>query len=156
MGSISFDVQDFVPQKLKVTLAATQTAIDPAQPVSVDVESRFLYGAPSAGLGGEGTLTLRRAVTPFPKFEQYAFGSADESFDPQQINLEVGTTDAEGKTTATASLADIDLSQTTLPLEAAIDVQIYEPGGRTTGEQITLPVTTKTSPTMARCRLATI
>ena len=143
VGSISFDVQDFVPQKLKVTLAATQTAIDPAQPVSVDVESRFLYGAPSAGLGGEGTLTLRRAVTPFPKFEQYAFGSADESFDPQQINLEVGTTDAEGKTTATASLADIDLSQTTLPLEAAIDVQIYEPGGRTTGEQITLPVTTK-------------
>jgi uncharacterized protein YfaS (alpha-2-macroglobulin family) len=140
VGSISFDVQDFVPQKLKVTLTHPQPVIDPAVPVSIDVESRFLYGAPSAGLGGEGTLTLQRAYNPFPKFNQFAFGSADETFDPQQINMEVGTTDEAGKTTATASLADIDLSQTTLQLEAVADVEIYEPGGRTTGQQISVPV----------------
>lgn len=143
VGSVSFDVQDFVPQKLKVTLAHPQPQIDPAVPVSIDVESRFLYGAPSAGLAGEGTLTLQRAFNPFPKYNLFTFGSVDETFDPQQINLEVGTTDAEGKTKATASLADIDLSQTTLPLEAVADVEIYEPGGRTTGEQITIPVKTK-------------
>ncbi|MFT3811695.1 MAG: alpha-2-macroglobulin [Micropepsaceae bacterium] len=143
VGSIAFDVQDFVPQKLKVTLTADNAQLDAANPVTVNVESRFLYGAPSAGLGGEGTLTLQRAWEPYPKFKQFSFGSADESFDPQQINLDVGTTDAEGKTTATGSLAEANIADTTLPLEAVIDVQVYEPGGRTTGEQITLPVKTK-------------
>ena len=54
VGSASFDVQDFVPQKLKVTLAAAQPVLSADQPIEIDVESRFLYGAPSAGLGGEG------------------------------------------------------------------------------------------------------
>jgi uncharacterized protein YfaS (alpha-2-macroglobulin family) len=142
VGSVSFDVQDFVPQKLKVTLAATTPEIDPAQPVAIDVESRFLYGAPSAGLGGEGTLTINRAYQPYAKFKDYAFGSVDELWDTQQVALEVGTTDAAGKTQATGSLAGLDLSQTTIPLAATADVKIYEPGGRTTGEQIVLPINT--------------
>ena len=143
VGSIAFDVQDFVPQKLKVTLTAGQTLIDPEEPVTIDVESRFLYGAPSAGLGGEGTLMLRRAARPFPNFAQYSFGSIDETFDPQQVALDVGTTDAEGKTTATGSLGGLGADASTVPLEAFIDVKVYEPGGRTTDEQITLPVKTR-------------
>ncbi|MCC6917706.1 MAG: alpha-2-macroglobulin family protein [Alphaproteobacteria bacterium] len=143
VGYVAFDVQDFVPQKLKVELATATTQIDPAQPVSIDVTSRFLYGAPASGLGGEGTLTLERAGEPYAKFKDWSFGSVDETWDPQQVTLDVGTTDAEGKTTATGSFDGIDLSQTTIPLEAKADVKIYEPGGRTTGETIVIPVKTR-------------
>ncbi len=146
VGSIAFDVQDFVPQKLKVTLTSAAPMIDAGQPISVDVESRFLYGAPSAGLGGEGTLTLERNDEPYAKFKDFTFGLADELFDPQQVSLEVGTTDQSGKTTATGTLEGlegINLAEITTPLKAVVDVKVYEPGGRTTGEQITLPVKTR-------------
>lgn len=143
VGSISFDVQDFVPQKLKVTLSAAAQQVDPTSGITIDVESRFLYGAPASGLGGEGTVTLRRAAQPFEAHKQFSFGLVEERFDPQQVQLEVGTTDADGKTQAIGTFEGIDLTQTTVPLEALADVKIYEPGGRTTGEQITLPIKTK-------------
>ncbi len=143
VGSIGFDVQDFVPQKLKVTLTGPTGALDLAEPIEIAVESRFLYGAPAAGLGGEGTLTVERDWTPFEKYSAYAFGLVDELFDQQQATLTVPTTDAEGKTTATATLDGMDLSQSTIPLKATADVRIYEPGGRTTGETIVLPVRTR-------------
>lgn len=143
VGSASFDVQDFVPQKLKVTLAAAQPMLSAGQPIEIDVESRFLYGAPSAGLGGEGTITINRAYRPYEKFKDYSFGMVDELWDTQQVTLEVGTTDAEGKTKAVGTLEGIDLTQTMVPLEATADIKVYEPGGRTTGEQITLPVKTR-------------
>lgn len=152
VGNVSFDVQDFVPQKLKVTLTAPAGQLDPERAISIAVESRFLYGAPAAGLGGEGTLTLKRAYQPYAKFKDYAFGLVDELFDPQQITLEVGTTDEAGKTNATGTFDGVDLTQTTVPLEATADVKIYEPGGRTTGEQISFPV--KTTPIVIGIRSA--
>ena len=143
VGYVAFDVQDFVPQKLKVTLTSTAPVLDPATPIDISVESRFLYGAPASGLGGEGTITLRRAVEPFANYKLFSFGLADELFDPQQITLSVGTTDAAGKTQATGTFDGIDLTQTSIQLQATADVKVYEPGGRTTGEQIVLPVKTR-------------
>ena len=140
VGSIAFDVQDFVPQKLKVTVTSEAKLLDPSQPVRFDVESRFLYGAPASGLEGEGTVLLTRADQPFDKFKQFSFGLVDERFDPQQVEVELGTTDAEGKTTATASFEGVNFADISHPLEARADIRIYEPGGRTTGEVITVPV----------------
>ena len=67
----------------------------------------------------------------------------DELWDTQQVTLDVGTTDAEGKTKAVGSLDGIDLTQTSVAAGSDRDIRVYEPGGRTTGEQITLPVKTR-------------
>jgi uncharacterized protein YfaS (alpha-2-macroglobulin family) len=50
VGVVDFDVQDFVPERLKLTLKPEQARAAPGQEISVAVEARFLYGAPAGGL----------------------------------------------------------------------------------------------------------
>ena len=144
IGRVAFDVQDFVPQKLKVELKPVQSVLRPGQPAVVDVNGRFLYGAPASGLGGEGTLTITNDSDPFPNvaaLKGFRFGKVDETFEGTQVTMSVPETDAAGKTQATAAIEE--LAETSLPLKAVINIAIFEPGGRTTSDQITLPVRTR-------------
>ena len=144
IGRVAFDVQDFVPQKLKVELKPTQKLLRPGEKADIDVNGRFLYGAPASGLGGEGTMTITSDPTPFegiPALKGYVFGKVDETFEGTQVTMTVPETDSAGNTHASA---EIDaLAETTLPLRADIKISIYEPGGRTTSDQVSLPVRTR-------------
>jgi alpha-2-macroglobulin len=144
VGRIAFDVQDFVPQKLKVELKPTQQILRPGSQAVIDVNGRFLYGAPAAALGGEGTMTITSDSTPFEgiaALKDYRFGKVDDTFEGTQVTMSVPETDAAGKTQATAAIDE--LPQTSLPLKADITIAIYEPGGRTTSDQVSLPVRTR-------------
>jgi hypothetical protein len=144
VGRIAFDVQDFVPQKLKVELKPTQKVLRPGSQAEIAVNGRFLYGAPAAGLGGEGTMTITRDSAPFEAvaaLKGFRFGKVDETFEGTQVTMSVPETDAAGKTTATAAIDE--LAETSLPLKADINVAIFEPGGRTTSDQVSLPVRTR-------------
>ena len=107
IGRVAFDVQDFVPQKLKVELKPTQKILRPGSQAVIDVNGRFLYGAPAAGLGGEGTITITRDSTPFEgvaALKDYRFGKVDDTFEGTQVTMNVPETDAAGKTQATAAI----------------------------------------------------
>ncbi|MEQ1754829.1 MAG: alpha-2-macroglobulin [Micropepsaceae bacterium] len=144
IGRVAFDVQDFVPQKLKVELKPTQTVLHPGEQAAIGVNGRFLYGAPAAGLGGEGTMTITTDQTPFASIaalKGFVFGKVDETFEGTQVTMTVTETDASGNTQATAAIDQ--LAETTLPLRADIKISIFEPGGRTTSDQVSLPVRTR-------------
>ncbi len=144
IGRVAFDVQDFVPQKLKVELKPTQAVLKPGMTVAIDVNGRFLYGAPAAGLGGEGTMQIGADSDPFAgvaALKGYVFGKVDETFEGTQVTMNVAQTDAEGKTQATAALDK--LADTTLPLKADFTIALYEPGGRTTSKKVSLPLRTR-------------
>ncbi|MBL9097609.1 MAG: alpha-2-macroglobulin family protein [Alphaproteobacteria bacterium] len=144
IGRVAFDVQDFVPQKLKVELKPAQKILRPGQQAVVDVSGRFLYGAPAAGLGGEGTLTITSDSAPFedvPALKGFKFGKVDETFEGTQVTMSVPETDATGKTQATAAIEE--LADTSLPLKGVINIAIFEPGGRATSDQVTLPLRTR-------------
>jgi len=144
IGRIAFDVQDFVPQKLKVELKPVEKILRPGSQAVIDVNGRFLYGAPAASLGGEGTLTITTDSKPFSDvaaLKGYRFGKVDETFEGTQVTMNVPDTNAAGKTQATAAIEE--LPETSLPLKANIVVSIYEPGGRTTSDSITLPLRTR-------------
>ncbi len=72
VGRVQFDVQDFVPQKLKVTLTAETKVAKANSDISVKVESRFLYGAPAGGLTGEGETRIVTDTDPFADYEGWA------------------------------------------------------------------------------------
>jgi hypothetical protein len=144
VGRVAFDVQDFVPQKLKVELKPAQKVLRPGSEAVIDVSGRFLYGAPAAGLGGEGTLTITSDSTPFEDvaaLKKYRFGKVDETFEGTQVTMNVPQTDDNGKTQATAAIDQ--LAETSLPLKANINIAIFEPGGRTTSDQVSLPLRTR-------------
>jgi uncharacterized protein YfaS (alpha-2-macroglobulin family) len=141
VGRVQFDVQDFVPQKLKVTLTAETKVGHPNSDIVVKAETRFLYGAPGSGLSGEGEARIVADTDPFEAYSQYQFGRADDTFSDVSITMNVPDSDAAGVTTATATIGD--LAETTLPLKAMIKVSIHEPGGRTTSKTVDVPVRTR-------------
>ncbi|MEI9930069.1 MAG: MG2 domain-containing protein [Rhizomicrobium sp.] len=141
VGRVQFDVQDFVPQKLKVTLTAETKAAKANSDISVKVESRFLYGAPAGGLTGEGETRIVSDPTPFKDYDGWQFGREDDTFSDVSITMNVPQTDATGVTHAIAPVGD--LADTTFPLKAMIKVQIHEPGGRTTSKTTEIPVHTR-------------
>lgn len=138
VGRVQFDVADFVPQRLKVTLTAREKQIAPGEDFHVRAEARFLYGAPGASLTGDGEATIAADPDPWPQYKGYRFGRVDDSFSETKVALVVPQTDAAGITTITGNTGT--LAQTTLPLKAVVRVSIHEPGGRTTDRSITLPI----------------
>ena len=140
IGRVQFDVADFVPQKLKVTLTALDTVLHANTDFHVKADVIFLYGAPAAGLSGEGEAKVTVDPAPYAQYTDWQFGRVDDSFSDVSVDVKVPDTDDTGSTTATGSIGD--LAETTLPLKAQIKISIHEPGGRTTDKNVEIPVRT--------------
>ncbi|HSV29128.1 MAG TPA: MG2 domain-containing protein, partial [Candidatus Omnitrophota bacterium] len=139
IGKVAFDVQDFVPQRLGLTIGERPASLRPKAELSIPVEARFLYGAPASELGGEAELVYAPDPAPYPAYKGFRWGLHDERFNPgDRVPLDIPATDAQGRTVVTGRLGDIPASS--LPLRAEISIAIREPGGRTTGEHFTVPV----------------
>ena len=113
VGRVQFDVADFVPQRLKVTLTALEKSIKPGGDFHVRSEARFLYGAPASALSGDGEATIKPDPNPYAAYHGWQFGRVDDSFSETKVDLTVPQTDAAGITTVTGNtgaLADTTLS----------------------------------------------
>ncbi|MES2471248.1 MAG: alpha-2-macroglobulin, partial [Pseudomonadota bacterium] len=140
VGRVQFDVADFVPQRLKVTLSALDKSIKPGGDFRVRADSQFLYGAPASNLSGDGEATISADSNPYPQFRGFQFGRVDDTFAETKVSLTVPNTDAAGITTITGNTGA--LADTTLSLKAAVRISIHEPGGRTTDRSIDIPIRT--------------
>jgi alpha-2-macroglobulin len=132
IGRVQFDVQDFVPQKLKVTLTVETKSVKPGEEIRIKTESRFLYGAPASGLSGEAQARIAADPAPFDAYKGWQFGRMDDRFSDVDLPMKVPPTDAAGLATAAGTIGE--LSDTTLPLHALVRVAIHEPGGRSTAK----------------------
>ncbi|MEQ1931717.1 MAG: alpha-2-macroglobulin, partial [Parvularculaceae bacterium] len=140
VGSETFSVEDFVPQRLEVTLDVDEKkAMLPDEPRAVLVKSRFLYGAPAAGLGVEAEARLRLDPNPFPDFAAYRYGPADGKFDERFLQLPNATLDDNGEATVTLAIDDGPIG-VGAPLRADLVVGVVEPGGRVVRESARVPV----------------
>ncbi len=138
VGTLSVEVQDFVPQRLALTVGAPPPMLRPGDQMSVAVEGRFLYGAPAAGLNGEAELSLEADPRPFPQYKGYRWGVESETYRGERVTLTMDTSDDAGKTMVQGELPTAIRSS--LPLRADVSVAMREPGGRTTGEHLYIPV----------------
>ncbi len=129
---MQFDVADFVPQKLKVTLTPETPVVHTGEDIKIKVESRFLYGAPASGLSGEGTAKIVRDYHPYPEFDQYSFGRADDSWSDVDVQMSVPETDAAGVTEATGSGRRSRRYHAHRSRPTPVTISVHEPGGRTT------------------------
>ncbi len=136
VGETTFSVEDFVPQRLAVTLEMDETTpMRAGERRPAPVESRYLYGAPAADLTVEGEARVRID----PTRSDYRFGLADERFTERLVEIDDGTTDAAGRATLTLDLGATPLAHTA-PLRADFVVGVVEPGGRVVRESARIPV----------------
>ncbi len=142
LTQVSFLVEDYVPERLDLTLQPDQgpIAIDAPKPIAVD--GRYLYGPPAADLAIEGEIVVRAAANAPDGYSGYKFGDADELINPVRQPLEdLPGTDASGKATLSVALPAVE--KTARPLEANIIVRLREVSGRSIERNVVLPVDLK-------------
>ncbi len=141
IGSVGFQVEEFIPERLSVDLQAQQPILIPGQPFDLLVSSHFLYGPPAAGLGGSADVALEEDPDPYPQCKGYHFGLAQEQVTARVNELILPTTDGAGQAHLAVELPP--QPDTTKPLRATLRVAVAEPGGRPTHKTLTVPVRTQ-------------
>ncbi|NHK27045.1 alpha-2-macroglobulin family protein [Parvularcula flava] len=140
--SESFAVEDFVPQRIAVEVVADEdTPLFAGERRAVEVDARFLYGAPGSGLAVEGDARLRVDPNPFPDYSEFRFGDTESYFNERYLRLGETMTDGAGAATLTLAI-DNDVEANGMPLRADLVVGVAEPGGRFVQESARVPVRT--------------
>jgi len=140
-GELSFDVEDFAPQRLAVTASGREaTPLLAGETRLVEIGARFLYGAVGAGLQTQGEARLKVDPDPFPQFKDYQWGDQRAPFDEQFLDLDRTVTDGEGK--AALHLPTFAAHDSSQPLQASLVASVFEPGGRPVREAATFKVRT--------------
>ncbi len=144
IAQAQFLVEDFVPDRIEFDLTADKTETALRSPVEVNVDGRFLYGAPAAGLELEGNVTLS-ATRDWARFPGYQFGLADEEpGDATRIDLsDLPVVDDNGK--ASFPLVVDEAPSTTRLVSARVAVRMRESGGRAVERTLDLGILPETA-----------
>ncbi len=141
---IGFAVEDFVPQKLKVTLKAEETIIRVGEIRDVKVDAQFLYGAPGTALEAEAEARIRLDRQPFKSYAKYQFGPHKKQFTERIIDMGTAMTDGAGIATFGLDYKN-EAVRSKYPLRAEIVAGVAEPGGRYIKEALQIPIRTADS-----------
>ncbi|WP_227436726.1 alpha-2-macroglobulin family protein [Methylobacterium sp. W2] len=139
VGEATFLVEDYVPERLEVTLTPKSPTLTKGEPATIDVAARYLYGAPGSGLDVSGTVLVQAAATSGIKgLDGFSIGLDDEKVEATSAEIEAkATTDAKGAATLTVPVQALSAPR---PTEAKITLQVGEPGGRALSRSLTLPI----------------
>ncbi|MFV0295086.1 MAG: MG2 domain-containing protein, partial [Hyphomicrobiaceae bacterium] len=144
LAQTSFLVEDFVPERLAMTLTPKEKSLTPTANGQIDISGRYLYGPPAANLALEGEVLVRAAEHGVPGLPGYHFGIAGETFPQVRKGLEqLGSTSAAGKARIAVPLPNY--KPTATPLEASVVIRLRETGGRAITRRITMPVDATTA-----------
>ncbi|XBQ17559.1 MAG: alpha-2-macroglobulin [Oceanicaulis sp.] len=139
VGQQSFQVEDFVPQRVALDLTAddeTPMRAGETRPIEADV--RFLYGAPGAGLPIEGTARVQTDPSPFEGYGEYSFGLHDEPFGEEMFDLPRTTADGAGEASIPVEIGRRG-ADATRPLRVRAVIRVQEPGGRAVSDDVRIP-----------------
>ena len=128
-------VEDFLPERIDFDMALPDM-IQLGDAPDLQIDARYLFGAPGADLEVEGDVLLRAAST-LDGYAGYRFGQYDLGFDARRSQFEPAITDAEGLVTLPVTLPDVQASQ---PLELVATARVKEGSGRPVERQMTVPV----------------
>jgi len=147
IGQITAQVEDFVPERLRVVLTPPAEALKPGVKAQAEVSARFLYGPPAVGLTGSGELLIDADPKPFPQHAGYRFGLLQDG-EPgsttsasRLVTVDMAATDAQGKGIVPITLGR--LPDSTRPFRAVLTLGVTEPGGRPTRAATSMKVIDK-------------
>ncbi|GEP08226.1 alpha-2-macroglobulin family protein [Methylobacterium gnaphalii] len=139
VGEASWLVEDYVPERLEVSLTPETPALKKGEAAKIDVAARYLYGAPGSGLDVSGSVTVQQAAGSGIKgLEGFAIGLDDEAVEATTAEIDgKSTTDAQGRVAVTVPVQELASPRA---LEAKVTLNVGEPGGRALSRSITLPI----------------
>ncbi|MCA8905975.1 MAG: alpha-2-macroglobulin family protein, partial [Hyphomonas sp.] len=138
-GTVRFSVEDFVPQRIAVDLKTDEeTPVKLGGTRDVEISSRFLYGAPGAGLTVKTEARIEPQPNPFPDYKDFHFGRYDSTFQQRILEFDDVTTDGAGAAVVHLEPGNAG-SNAGMPLRLNTVVSVLEPGGRAVSESVRVP-----------------
>ncbi len=139
VGEASFLLEDYVPERLEVTLKPEQPSLRRGEAARVAVAARYLYGAPGSGLDVSGSVTVQAAAASGIKgLDGFSVGLDDEAIEASTQEIEArAATDAKGEAVVAVPVQALAAPR---PVEAKITLAVGEPGGRALSRSLTLPI----------------
>ncbi|OWP63627.1 alpha-2-macroglobulin [Hymenobacter amundsenii] len=154
LTSRQLSVEEFIPDRLKVTVKASRSIVKPGQPVQALITAQNLFGPPAADRKFEVEFSLKEKRFAPKEYPDYTFairsgdrpngnGGNEEATpltDRFEKTVREGTTDAAGQGTATYEVPDYpDLGL----LEGAAFTTVFDETGRPVNRLATFEVQTQ-------------
>ncbi|QNP52731.1 hypothetical protein H9L05_03000 [Hymenobacter qilianensis] len=154
LTSRQISVEEFIPDRLKVTVQATPAVAKPGQSVEAQITALNLFGPPAADRKFEVEFSLKQKVYSSGRFPDFSFAvnsgkntqrnasSEDDSSlsDRFEKTVREGTTDSNGKGIATYNVSDYtDLGN----LEGTAFATVFDESGRPVNRLATFEVRTQ-------------
>lgn len=131
-------VEDFLPERIDFEQDIRDVAgLRPGGQLVVDIDARFLFGAPGAGLSVEGDVSLA-PVRQLADWPGYRFGRYDAETNRQTRYFSGEDTGADGQSVAAGDLPEVEAAG--LPLEARLRTRLSDGSARPVERELTVPV----------------
>lgn len=121
-------IEEFLPERMKLDLNSAQATVKPGEPLQLDVDAAYLYGAPAAG----NRFTARMAVVaeqhPVEKYPDHFFGDPTITLPKEPKDVVDEELDAQGKLHTPIPLPEE--VKATAPVSVIVTGSVYESGGR--------------------------
>jgi uncharacterized protein YfaS (alpha-2-macroglobulin family) len=138
IGSYSYQVEEFIPDRLSVEIASPETTGRPGASLPFEVVSRYLFGPPASNLGVTAKARLLAADFAPKGFEAYSFGDPGRTFEPLALLSTEGRLDSDGRVSLSVDIP-LDLKPP-LALWAEFTGRVREQGGRGVTARKRIPV----------------
>ena len=97
IGSVSFQVEEFIPDRMKIDLNVEKATYTVGDEVNFDINATNLYGTPAVGRSVYALYFLSSTqFIPPDKFQSYKFNDNSRTFERKSIQLNDTVTDANG------------------------------------------------------------
>ncbi|RZJ13203.1 MAG: alpha-2-macroglobulin family protein [Rubrivivax sp.] len=124
----AFKVEEFLPERMKLTLTAPDAALTGEVNLPVQVQGDYLYGAPAAGNRLQATVSTERLANPLAqKLPGFLFGDFADDKARSRTDLAEQELDAEGKAEVALTA---NLSERNSPMKVRGAFSLLESGGR--------------------------
>jgi len=127
LASRRISVEEFVPDRIKITTKTNKTVYLPAEEINLDLLAENLYGTPAAGRRYETELRLKRKQLTSKALPDYSFNIETKNMPVLASIMQQGNTNAEGKASGvfpSVAYKDIGL------LEGKIFTTVFDETGR--------------------------
>ena len=121
-------IEEFLPERMKLDLDAADAVLKPGQPLRLQAEGAYLYGAPAAGNRFSARLAVAVEQHPLEGMPGWFFGDPTVDLPREAKDVLDATLDAQGRLQQDIALPE-EVKATT-PVAAVVSGSLYETGGR--------------------------
>jgi uncharacterized protein YfaS (alpha-2-macroglobulin family) len=128
IGRYRFQVEEFVPDRIRVAVQAGDETLGPGDTLEFEVESAYLFGPPAGGLAVESRVRLEGAEFAPSDYGEFSFRNGEREFTRSEIFEASESLNEEGRRSFSVELpTGLRVASS---LRAIITARVQEQGGR--------------------------